>query len=128
MDIELNSKIREIAEKMEEEGRPMINLSRLFIEKELSLEVLLMLEDVGSATTYQISNVMGDEYDNDDIKNILDELKEFDVIDVENSIVNLTDRGICIVVKLIKETNNFGEDNDKLCNVKHDCIYNDGNC
>lgn len=128
MDNELNSKIGEISEKMEEEGRPMINLSRLFIEKELSLEVLLMLEDVGSATIDQISNIIGGEYSNEYISVILDELKGFDVIDVKNNTVNLTDRGQCIMMKLRMKMNSLGKDPAKLCNIKHDCIYNFGDC
>jgi hypothetical protein len=132
MDDELNSRIKEIAEKMEEEGRPMINLSRLFIEKELSLVILFILEDNGSATVDQISNIVGGEYSgeysNEDIKVILDELKGFDVIDVKNDIVNLTDRGQCIIMKLRKKINNVGNGPAKLCNIKHDCIYNFGDC
>lgn len=128
MDNELNSKIREISEKMEEEGRPMINLTRLFIEKELSLELLLMLEDIGSATIDQIPNILGGVYSNEYIKDVLDELKGFDVINVKNNIVNLTDRGQCIVMKLRMKLNNLGDDPAKLCNIKHDCIYNVGDC
>ncbi len=102
---------------------PMINLSRLFIEKELSLELLLMLEDVGPTTIDQISNIVGGVYSNEYIKEMLDELKGFDVIDVKNNNVNLTDRGQTIVMKLRMKMNNLGKDPEKLCNIKHDCIY-----
>jgi hypothetical protein len=129
MDDDLNSKIREMAEKMEEEGRPMINLSRLFISEPLSLEALLMLEGEGPMTTDQVfKEFTGDTRDDVNVTHILDMLKGFDMIVVKDNVVGVTDRGKCIVMKLRKETNNFGEDNDKLCNVKHDCIYNDGNC
>jgi hypothetical protein len=54
MDNELNSKIKEIAETMEEEGIPMINLSRLFIKEPLSLQGLFMIGDNCPMTIGQI--------------------------------------------------------------------------
>lgn len=116
MEEELNSRIREIVEKMEEEGRPMINLSRLFIMKPLSLEVLLILEDKGSVTIEQISKMTG----NAKLIEVLEELKGFGVIDDKNDIVNLTDRGQWIVMKLRIKMNSFGKDDEKLCNMRHD--------
>jgi len=80
-------------------------------------------------TTDQVfKEFTGDTRDDVNVTHILDMLKGFDMIVVKDNVVGVTDRGKCIVMKLRKETNNFGEDNDKLCNVKHDCIYNDGNC
>jgi predicted methyltransferase len=121
--------MKEIADKMAEEGRPMINLAALFIKEPLSLETLLMLEDKGPMTIDQVSNYAAEDVVGSvNIIDLLNKLKGFDVINVKDNTVSITDRGQCIVVKLRMKMNNLGDDVDKLCNIKHDCIYNNDDC
>lgn len=94
----LDINMKKIVEQMAEEGRPMVNLAELFIKEPLSLEVLLMLEDESPMTIEQISEMAG----NAKITDILDELKGFKTIDIKDNLVNITDRGQCIVIKLIR--------------------------
>lgn len=90
--------MKKIVEQMAEEGRPMVNLAELFIKEPLSLEVLLLLDDNSPMTIEQISEMTG----NVKITDLLDKLKGFKTIDIKDSLVNITDRGQCIVVKLIR--------------------------
>jgi hypothetical protein len=84
---------------MAEEGRPMINLAELFIKEPFSLEILFMLEDKGPMTIEQISNEITG---NVKITDLLDKFKGFKTIEIKDNIVNIIDRGQCIIIKLIR--------------------------
>lgn len=96
--LDMKKIMEKIMAKMAEEGKPMIKLAGLFIDEPLSLEILLMLESEGPMTVEQISNEMK----NDVVKitDILDKLKGFKTIEIKENLVNLTERGQCIVIKL----------------------------
>lgn len=114
--------IRKISEKMEEEGNPMINLAGLFIKEPLSLEFLLMITDEEIMTMEQISS---DIVYSGHIKSLLEKLNGFGVIDINNNIVRITERGKRIVLKLRREMDRIGREKDmsNLCNLKTDCAY-----
>lgn len=97
-DIDIKEIMEKIVEKMTEEGMPMINLAELFIKEPLSLEILLMLEDMGPITIEHISDEITNKAK---ITILLDRLKEFRTIDIKDSLVNITERGQYIVIKLI---------------------------
>ena len=126
----MDNKMKEIAEKMAEEGMPMANLKWLFIHEPLSLEGLLMIEDKGPMIIDQVYKEFTGAIQIDiNVTRLLDKLKTFGVIDIKDDIVNITDRGHCIVMKLRKKMNNLDKDIDaSLCNIKHDCVYNVDNC
>lgn len=99
--------MEKIVEDMAEEGSPMIELSELFINEPLSLEILLMLEDKDNMTIEQISNGIADNVnatDNVNVIGLLDRLKGFKAIVIKDDLVNIAYRGQCIVTKLRMST------------------------
>lgn len=90
--------LEKLVEKMKEEGKPMRDLAEFFINEPLSLEILLMLAYHNSMKTDNISNEL---MDNVKITDILDKLKGFETVDIDDNIVSITDRGRVIVSKLI---------------------------
>lgn len=129
MDGKMDSIMEEIVEKMEKEGTPMIKLAALFIKEPLSLQALLMIEDNSPVTIDQISNdFAGDISNNVEMTDLLDKLKGFGVIVVNDNIVNIANRGKCIVAKLRIKMNNPPGDGGNLCDMKHGCVYDIENC
>ena len=116
--------VGKIIEKMADEGRSMINLAELFIKEPSSLEFLLMIADEGNMTIEQISNEITG---NLEIKEMLDKLKGFKVVDIKDDIVNITDRGQYIIMKLRAKMNNLCEDGGRLCDMNHFCVYDIAN-
>lgn len=91
----------EIVKKMEAEGTPTIKLAALFIKEPLSLEGLLMLDDMSPMTIDQVyKEFTGDIREDINVTHILDKLKGFGMINIKDNIVSITDRGHSIVNKL----------------------------
>lgn len=115
----------EIVKKMEAEGTPTIKLAALFINEPLSLEGLLMVDDMSPMTIDQVyKEFTGDIREDVNVTHILDRLKEFGMISIKDNIVNITDRGHSIVNKLRTKMNSVQEDGSNLCDMKHGCVYN----
>lgn len=90
-------------------------LAELFIKEPSSLEVLLMLSDEGPKTIKQIS---GDVIYDTKITGLLDKLRQSNVIDIKEDLVDITSYGKCIVKKL--------RGNKKRCKeIRHKEIRND---
>jgi hypothetical protein len=125
MESKMDDIMTEIVKKMEAEGTPTIKLAELFINEPLSLEGLLMLDDMSPMTIDQVyKEFTGDIREDVNVTRILDKLNGFGMISIKDNIVSITDRGHSIVDKLRTKMNSVQEDGSNLCDMKHGCIYN----
>jgi predicted transcriptional regulator len=125
MEIKMDDVMKEIVEKMEAEGTPTIKLAALFIKEPLSLEGLLMLDDMSPMTIDQVYKEFTCDIREDvNATRILDKLKGFGMINIKDNIVSITDRGHSIANKLRTKMNSVQEGGSNLCDMKHGCIYN----
>jgi hypothetical protein len=124
MENKMDNVMKEIVKKMEAEGTPTIKLAELFINEPLSLEGLLMLDDMSPMTIDQVyKEFTGDIREDVNVTRVLDKLKGFGMISIKDNIVSITDRGHSIVDKLRTKMNSVQEDGSNLCDMKHGCIY-----
>lgn len=78
-----------------------LKIARIFITDESSLEMLLMLADIGSKSIEELCNAF---YPKETTIKVLFNLWEYDVISVKENRVNITHRGNELVSKLIKKS------------------------
>lgn len=78
-----------------------LKIARIFITEESSLEMLLMLADIGSQSIEELCNAFPPK---DKIIKVLFDLWEYDVISVKENTVNITHRGNELVSKLLKKS------------------------
>lgn len=100
--------------------RDLRGLAELLI-KEPYLEVLLMLTDEGPKTVEQISKEII--YDAN-VTDLLDKLKEFDTIDIKDNLVNVTNYGQCLVIKMRKKVEMGKVEMKDIKKVNFDDIVN----
>jgi hypothetical protein len=129
MESKMDDIMKEIVEKMEAEDTPTIKLAALFIKKPLSLEGLLMLDDMSPMTIGQVyKEFTGDTGEDVNVTHILDKLKEFSMISIKDNIVSIADKGRSVANKLRTKMNSVQEDGSNLCDMKPGYMYNDENC
>lgn len=96
-------------DKWKSEGKPKLlftpavslKISSIFITEESSLEMLLMLADIGSQSIEELCNVFTPK---DKAIKVMFDLREYDVISVKENTVNITHRGKELVSKLRKKS------------------------
>lgn len=92
---------KDIEEIKTKENMSIKGLAELFIEEPPSLEILLMLSGEGPKTVEQIfGDVVDDVIHETKIRGLLDRLKKFYTIDIENNLVNITNYGQLLVTKM----------------------------
>lgn len=72
-------------------------IAEIFIKEPSSLEMLLIFSDEGSKTVGQISDIINDSAD------LLDKLKQLDLIYIKDNVINITGLGQNIITKLRKK-------------------------
>jgi len=86
-------------------------LAELFIKEPSSLEILLMLSDEGPKTIEQISReIIYDTKTTD----LLDKLKQFQMVDIKNGLVDIIDHGRYLVANLIAKMRKNKKENLEL--------------
>ena len=78
-----------------------LKIARVFITEESSLEILLMLSDMGSQSTEELCNAFSPK---DKTIKVLFDLWEYDLISVKENTVDITHRGDELVTKLRKKS------------------------
>lgn len=84
-------------------------IAEIFIKEPSSLEMLLMLTDEGSKTVEQISEIINDKA----TVNLLDKLRQVDLIYIKDNLINITSHGQNIITKLRKKNEQLEFDGDK---------------
>ncbi len=84
-------------------------IAEIFIKEPSSLEMLLMLADEGSKTVEQISEIIDDKA----TVNLLEELRQVDLIYIKDNLINITSLGQNIITKLRKKNEQLEFNGDK---------------